>query len=83
MAAAGWYALQLGGTALVAHELKGAETAYGTFAAVIGMLTFFHVQAQLTLYAVEINVVRSFGLWPRGLPSINNTPTTGGRLPGL
>jgi membrane protein len=76
VAATGWYTLELLGTALVAHELKGAESTYGTFAAVIGLLAFFRAQAQLTLYAAEINVVRMFRLWPRGLRSINNIPTT-------
>jgi membrane protein len=75
-AAVCWYALQLGGTALVAHELKGASSTYGTFATVIGLLTFFHLQAQVTLYAAEINAVRIDHLWPRGLRSFVNSPTT-------
>lgn len=76
VAALGWYGLQLGGTALVAHYLKGAQGTYGTFATVIGLLSFFHLQAQLTLYAAEINAVRADELWPRGLRSLVNTPTT-------
>jgi membrane protein len=76
VAGAGWYTLQLLGTALVAHELKGAESTYGTFAAVIGLLSFFYVQAQLTLYAAEINAVRTYNRWPRGLRSLSNVPTT-------
>lgn len=76
LAATGWYLLQLLGTGLVAHELKGAESTYGTFATVIGLLFFFHLQAQLTLYAAEINVVRADRLWPRGLHSFVNAPTT-------
>ena len=75
-AAVCWYLLQLGGTALVAHELKGASSTYGTFATVIGLLTFFHLQAQVTLYAAEINAVRIDRLWPRGLRSFVNSPTT-------
>ena len=75
-AAVCWYGLQLGGTALVAHELKGASSTYGTFATVIGLLTFFHIEAQLTLYAAEINAVRIDNLWPRGLKSLVNSPTT-------
>jgi membrane protein len=75
-AAVCWYGLQLGGTALVTHELKGASSTYGTFATVIGLLTFFHLQAQLTLYAAEINAVRIDALWPRGLRSFVNSPTT-------
>lgn len=43
LAAAGWYVLQLVGTALVAHKLKGAQHTYGTFAVVIGLLSLFHL----------------------------------------
>jgi YihY family inner membrane protein len=75
-AAVCWYGLQLGGTALVTHELKGASSTYGTFATVIGLLSFFHIEAQLVLYAAEINAVRIDRLWPRGLRSLVNTPTT-------
>jgi uncharacterized BrkB/YihY/UPF0761 family membrane protein len=76
-AAVCWYALQLVGTALVTHELKGAGGTYGTFATVIGLLAFFHLQAQLTLYAAEINAVRLDRLWPRGLKTVlGNEPTT-------
>ena len=75
-AAVCWYGLQLGGTALVAHELKGASATYGTFATVIGLLSFLHIEAQLTLYAAEINAVRIDKLWPRGLRSMVNIPTT-------
>lgn len=76
-AAVCWYALQLVGTALVTHELKGASATYGTFATVIGLLAFFHLQAQLTLYAAEINAVRLDHLWPRGLKTVlGNEPTT-------
>jgi membrane protein len=75
-AAVCWYALQLTGTALVAHALQRASATYGTFAAVIGLLTFFHLLAQATLYAAEINAVRIDRLWPRGLRSLVNSPTT-------
>jgi uncharacterized BrkB/YihY/UPF0761 family membrane protein len=75
-AAVCWYVLQLVGTALVTHELRGASATYGTFATVIGLLTFFHIEAQLVLYAAEINAVRIDRLWPRGLRSLVNTPTT-------
>ncbi len=76
-AAVCWYVLQLVGTALVTHELKGASATYGAFATVIGLLAFFHLQAQLTLYAAEINAVRVDRLWPRGLTTVlGNTPRT-------
>lgn len=76
IAALSWYVLQLLGTALVAHYLKGAQSTYGTFATVIGLLSFFHLQAQLTLYAAEVNVVRAYHLCPRGLHSVAHKPTT-------
>jgi hypothetical protein len=46
---------------------------YGTFATVIGLLAWFALQAQITLYAVEIDVVRSRRLRPR---SLLNPPLT-------
>jgi len=76
VAGASWYALQLLGTALITHKLKGAQSTYGTFATVIGLLTFFHLQAQLTLLGAEVNVVRKYRLCPRGLRSFTNQPTT-------
>lgn len=76
VAAVGWQTLQLVGSALVAHKLKGAQSTYGTFAAVIGLLSWFYLQAQITLYAAEIDVARQQRLWPRGLRSLTNTPTT-------
>lgn len=76
-AAVCWYVLQLVGTALVTHNLQHASRTYGTFATVIGLLAFFHLQAQLTLYAAEINAVRLDRLWPRGLKTVlGNEPTT-------
>jgi uncharacterized BrkB/YihY/UPF0761 family membrane protein len=73
IAALGWQLLQLLGGYFVAHQLKGASHTYGTFAVVIGLLAWFHVQAQITLYAAEINVVRAYRLWPR---SLINPPKT-------
>lgn len=67
LAALSWQILQGVGTFLVAHELKNASEVYGTFAFVIGLLWWIYLQAQLTLYAMEITVVRARGLWPRGL----------------
>jgi hypothetical protein len=52
---------------LVAHELNNASEVYGTFAFVIGLLWWIFMQAQFTLYALEIDVVRVRQLWPRSL----------------
>jgi hypothetical protein len=51
----------------VAHQLAHASPAHGTFAIVIGLLGGLYRQAELTLFAVEINVVSALRLWPRSL----------------
>jgi membrane protein len=66
LAAIIWQILQYFGTYLVSHELK-TNSAYGTFGVVLGLLAWFYIQAELTLYAVEINVVRVQRLWPRSM----------------
>lgn len=62
-----WQVLQYVGGYVVAHSLRHASTLYGTFGLVLGLLSWFALQAQLTLYAVEADVVRSRRLWPRSL----------------
>jgi len=65
--AVAWTALQYIGTYLVAHQLKNASAVYGVFAAVIGLLWWIYVSAQLSLLCAEVNVVRKRHLWPRSL----------------
>jgi membrane protein len=67
LAAAGWACLQAVGGWFVQHEVKGASVTYGTFALVIGLLSWIYLSALLMLYAVEVNAVRGLELWPRGL----------------
>jgi membrane protein len=67
VAAVGWALLQFLGTWLVQRQLAQATEVYGLFAAVIGLLSWIFIAAQLTLVAAEINVVRSRRLWPRSL----------------
>jgi YihY family inner membrane protein len=62
-----WQLLQFFGGYVVAHSLRNASALYGTFGLVLGLLAWFHLQAQLTLYAVEVDVVRARKLWPRSL----------------
>lgn len=59
--------LQLASSAFIAHKLKGASPTYGNFAAVIVLLSWFYLQAQVVLLAAEVNVVRQYKLWPRAL----------------
>ncbi len=62
-----WQVLQSVGTNFISHQLAHATPLYGTFALVLGLIAWLYLQAQLTLYAVEINVVRAYRLWPRSL----------------
>ena len=66
LAAAIWQILQLLGTSLV-HRLAGSSSVYGVFGLVIGLLAWLYLGAELTLYAVEANVVAVRRLWPRAL----------------
>jgi membrane protein len=61
-----WQLLQLLGGYFVGHQLK-THSAYGVFAIVLGLLAWLYLQAQITLYVVELNVVRVRKLWPRAL----------------
>jgi uncharacterized BrkB/YihY/UPF0761 family membrane protein len=66
--------LQTFGGLLVRRTLKNASPTYGTFAFVIGLLSFIYLGAQLTIYGAEINVVKKKRLWPR---SLVDEPTPG------
>ena len=66
LAAVAWQILQLVGGYFVGHQLA-SNSAYGAFAVVLGLLAWFYLEAQLTLYAVELNVVRTRRLWPRSV----------------
>jgi YihY family inner membrane protein len=65
--AAGWTALQYVGGVLVEHSLRNTSKEYGTFALVLGLISFLYLAAQVTLYAAELNVVRVRHLWPRSM----------------
>lgn len=65
--AVGWQVLLTLGGYLVEHELRHAEQVYGLFGLVLGLLAWLHVQAQLTLFVLEADVVRARRLWPRTL----------------
>jgi uncharacterized BrkB/YihY/UPF0761 family membrane protein len=66
--------LQTFGGLLVKHTLKNAGPTYGSFAVVIGLLSFIYLVAQLTIYGAEINAVKKKHLWPR---SLVDEPTPG------
>jgi membrane protein len=64
LAAIAWQILQVAGGIFVKHA---SNSAYGTFGIVLGLLAWFYLQAQITLYVAELNVVRVRKLWPRAL----------------
>lgn len=67
LAACCWQTLQVLGGYLVSHQLARYSELYGVFAVVLGLLAWLFLQAQITMYAVEINVVRASHLWPRSV----------------
>jgi membrane protein len=67
MSAIVWQVLQTFGGYFLSHQLAHASPLYGTFALVLGLIAWFYLQAELTLYAVEVNVVRAYRLWPRSI----------------
>jgi membrane protein len=74
ISAALWQVLLAVGALLVAHQVRHAQTLYGVFGVVLGLLAWLQLQAQITLYAMEADVVRARGLWPR---SVSPPPLTG------
>jgi membrane protein len=69
VAAVVWEVLQVAGGYLIAYQLRHADQLYGTFGLVLGLLAWLYLQAQVTLYAAEIDVVLVRRLWPRSLVS--------------
>jgi len=51
----------------VRRQITKAGAVYGSFALVIGVMGWFYLAAQMTLYAAELNTVLKYRLWPRGL----------------
>ena len=56
-------------TQMLAHS----NPMYGSFATVLGLLALIYLNARITIYCIEANVVRARRLWPRSLTSSNLT----------
>jgi membrane protein len=67
VAAVGSLLLQALGGWYVDRAVVNATDTYGTFALVIGLLSWFWLVAHLVLIAAEVNVVLHRRLWPRSL----------------
>jgi len=82
IAAPAWQVLQLIGGYVIAHQLARSSSLYGAFGIVLGVLAWLYLQAQITLYAVEMNVTAVRKLWPRSLfpPPLTEQDLTAYRL---
>lgn len=66
--------LQIVGRVYITNTVNGAQNTYGTFALVIGLLSWMFLVAQVTMFAAEVNVVIARTLWPRSLTEDSLTP---------
>lgn len=62
-----WTVLQALGGYVVGHYLKDDSAVYGTFGAVLGLIAWIYLGAEVTVYAAELNTVLARHLWPRGI----------------
>lgn len=62
-----WSILQQVGGVLVTHDLAHASATYGVFGIVLGLIAWFSIATEATLYAAELNAVLVRRLWPRSL----------------
>jgi membrane protein len=67
IAAVGSFVLQTAGGWYVDRVVVNATDTYGTFALVIGLLSWFLLGSNLIVLAAEVNVVLHRRLWPRAL----------------
>lgn len=67
VAAIFWQVLQVVGGYVISHQLARSSELYGTFGVVLGLLAWLYLQAEITLYAAEVDVVLTRRLWPRSL----------------
>jgi membrane protein len=73
LASVAWFLLQFAGAWYFDSRVKGASDTYGTFALVIGLLSWFFLLAQITILSAEVNVVRAYRLWPRSFVAGDTT----------
>ena len=71
-AGAFWALLTGLGVSLTGH-LAHSNPMYGSFATVLGLLALIYLNARITIYCIEANVVRARHLWPRALTDRNLT----------
>jgi YihY family inner membrane protein len=73
LSAIAWQILLAFAGLIIKHYLSHATAVAGTFGIVLGLLAWFGLQATITIYLIEVDVVRARRLWPR---SITQRPLT-------
>lgn len=66
-AAVGLLILQALGGYLIGHQLRSQTGLNAQFAVVLALLFWLYLQAQVFVYAIELNTVRKYRLWPRSV----------------
>jgi len=67
LAGTAWQTLISIAGVIVKHFLRHAQAVAGLFGIVLGLLAWFALQATVTVYAIEADVVRVRRLWPRSI----------------
>lgn len=67
LAAIAFTVLQAVGSFIITRQLRGQTGLNAQFAIVLALLFWMYLQAQILLYAMELNVVRARKLWPRSI----------------
>lgn len=67
MSAVVWQILLSVAGLVVSHYLAHAQAIAGLFGTVLGLLAWFGLQATVTIYAIEADIVRVRRMWPRSL----------------
>jgi YihY family inner membrane protein len=76
VAAVGYELLQLLGSYYIERVVQHASNTYGTFALVIGLLSFIYLAVFIFLMGAEVSVVLANKLWPRSFSVISEQPPT-------
>lgn len=58
---------------IISRHLRSAQSTYGHFATVITILWWFYLQAELTMFGAQLNVVLKERLYPRSLFGVPRT----------
>lgn len=81
--AVGYELLQILGSYYVGRVVARASNTYGTFALVIGLLSFIYIAVFIFLMGAEVSVVLANRLWPRSFSVLSERPPTPADLAAL